>query len=169
MRNFLTGCFVGVLVCVGALILLLSSGMWPFRATAEPSPTEARLARFSLDRSLNHYAVPRPNPIAPTEANLLAGLKLFEDNCAGCHGTGASRSRWGSSNFYPRAPQFGFEPPSKPDWQLFAVVKEGIRYTGMGGWDGEIAEDDIWKVVTFLTRLDSLPPSVEAKWRPREK
>jgi thiosulfate dehydrogenase len=169
MRNFLSGCLVGVLVCVGVLILLLSSGIWPIRATADPSPTEARLARFSLGRALKHYAAPRPNPVAPSEANLLAGLKLFEDNCAGCHGTGGGRSHWGSSNFYPRAPQFVFERPTMPDWQLFAVVKDGIRYTGMGGWDGEMPEDDMWKVVTFLTHLDSLPPSVEGKWRLREK
>ena len=32
------------------------------------------------------------NPIPPTEANLMAGLKIFEGDCAGCHGTPLSAS-----------------------------------------------------------------------------
>ena len=48
----------------------------------------------------------------------------------------------------------------------FVVVKHGIRYTGMGAWQGLMPDDDMWRVALFLNRVESLPPAVEAAWRP---
>jgi len=62
-------------------------------------------------------------------------------------------------------PQFDLENPQKPDWQMFWIVKHGVRYSGMGAWGGEVSEDKIWKVVTFLSNLKSLPPDVQMEWR----
>ena len=107
-------------------------------------------------------------PDAATDENLLAGLNVFRDACAGCHGDPNSRSDYGAS-FYPRVPQFAFISPRLPDWQLFWIVKNGVRYSGMSACDGQrqhdkaVSDDRIWKVVTFLSRLESLPPAVNAE------
>jgi mono/diheme cytochrome c family protein len=45
-------------------------------------------------------------------------MKMYRDDCAGCHGDYGRPSEWGSQDFYPRVPQFALEPPHKPDWQL---------------------------------------------------
>jgi hypothetical protein len=39
-----------------------------------------------------------------------------------------------------------------------------VRYSGMAAWDGEIPDEKVWQVVTFLSRLRNLPPDVEADW-----
>jgi hypothetical protein len=75
-----------------------------------------------------------------------------------------------TASFYPYVPQFAFDPPRLPDWQLFWIVKNGVRYSGMSAWDSQWSNDPVksddntWKVVTFLSRLDSLPPVVNAEW-----
>jgi mono/diheme cytochrome c family protein len=43
---------------------------------------------------------------------------------------------------------------------MFWVVKHGVRYTGMAAWDGLLSDDETWKVVTFLSHLEHLPPRV---------
>jgi hypothetical protein len=48
---------------------------------------------------------------------------------------------------------------------MFTLVKYGVRYTGMGGWQGMASDEEIWKVVTFLHAMGSLPPSVAAEWK----
>jgi mono/diheme cytochrome c family protein len=48
---------------------------------------------------------------------------------------------------------------------MFFVVKNGIRYTGMGAWDGMLSDVEIWQVVTFLNNLKSLPEPVAAEWK----
>ncbi len=74
---------------------------------------------------------------------------------------------------YPSPPVFALHPPRKPDYQLFWIIKGGVRYSGMFKWDGEfgkdasgkdISDEKIWTAVTFLTHLDSLTPAVAAEW-----
>ena len=48
---------------------------------------------------------------------------------------------------------------------MFWIVKHGVRYTGMGAWEGEMSDENIWMVVTFLNHLPNLPPEVQAEWR----
>jgi mono/diheme cytochrome c family protein len=50
---------------------------------------------------------------------------------------------------------------------MFFVVKNGIRYSGMGAWDGMLSDVQIWQVVTFLSNLKSLPEPVAAEWKAR--
>jgi mono/diheme cytochrome c family protein len=107
------------------------------------------------------------NPLPITDNTLAAGLKIFRNNCAGCHGEPGRPSRWGSRNFFPPAPQFADEPPPLSDAKVFVIVKRGIKYSGMGGWDGMLPEEDIWKVASFLSRLGELPPAVDSMWKGR--
>jgi mono/diheme cytochrome c family protein len=92
-------------------------------------------------------------------------MKMYRDGCAGCHGDAGKPSDWGTKDFYPRVPQFDAQPPQKPDWQLFWIVKHGVRYSAMGGWDGLLPDQKIWNIVTFLSHIRNLPPDVEAEWR----
>jgi mono/diheme cytochrome c family protein len=100
-----------------------------------------------------------------TEEALLAGIVGYRNNCAGCHEEFGRPSRWGTSGFYPRVPQFADDPPDLPASQLFSVVKHGIRYSGMGAWDGLLPDEDIWRIVTLLSRLKNLPPRADAAWK----
>jgi mono/diheme cytochrome c family protein len=137
----------------------------PTEADADPPRLEALIARRALDASLRRHAPRRANPIAPTDANLLAGMKLYRNNCSGCHGAPGQRSNWGSEHFHPRVRQFAEEPRARPDWEVFWIVERGIRYSGMGGWSDLLPEDDRWRIAAFLSRLDSLPRAIAAEWK----
>jgi len=111
------------------------------------------------------YAVDLKNPVTVSEETILAGMKIFRTNCAGCHGEFSHLSRWGTRGFYPRVPQFADAPPSLTAPEMFFVVNNGIPYTGMGAWDGMLSDVEIWQVVTFLNNLKSLPEPVAAEWK----
>jgi mono/diheme cytochrome c family protein len=153
------------------LIMLLTIGLtarlgwWPVNATAAPPGWESKLAQTTLQASLSHQAAGLTNPLSPTNEVLIAGLKSFKMNCAGCHGLPSQPSQWGTRNFYPRAPQFADNPPRLSAPQMFVAIKHGIRYSGMGGWNGMMADEEIWKVATFLERIGSLPPEVQTNWK----
>jgi mono/diheme cytochrome c family protein len=165
MKSFILGLIVGLIALPGALLVIGSLGGFQVQATAEPPGWEKGFAQRAFDASVARHAERVQNPIAPTEENLLAGLMMFRNNCSGCHGDSDQRSVWGSAGFYPRVPQFGFEPPKKPDWQMFWIVKHGVRNSGMGAWKDLAPEEKIWQAVTFLSKLDSLPPTVAARWK----
>src|SRR5437870_8447174 len=89
---------------------------------------------------------------------------------AGCHGepNNAAR-REANSILYPSPPVFALHPLSKPDYQLFWIIKGGVRYAGMFWWEGsfgkdasgkDVSDEKIWTAVTFLKHIDALPPAV---------
>jgi thiosulfate dehydrogenase len=118
-----------------------------------------------LQASLFRQAAGLKNPLNPSNEVLIAGLKSFKMNCAGCHGSRGQPSQWGTRNFYPRVPQFADNPPHLSSPQMFVAIKHGIRYSGMGAWDGIMSDEEIWKVATLLEQIGSLPPEVEANWK----
>jgi thiosulfate dehydrogenase len=169
MHKFNFGFLAGMLVgpFIAALIAVL--GFWPVTGTARPPQWETIMARRAFNASLARQAPRAQNPLLPSSDVLRAGLKVYRDGCSGCHGDCQKPSHWGTTAFYPRVPQFASEPPAKPDWQMFWIVKNGVRYSGMGAWDGEVSDEKIWQVVTFLSRLRSLPPEVQADWAQQPK
>jgi cytochrome c553 len=42
------------------------------------------------------------------------------------------------------------------DSELFWIVKNGIKYTGMPGWAAQRRDDEVWALVAFLRKLPSL-------------
>lgn len=166
MRSFLLGVLVAFLGSILAAFLTARLGFFSVHATEEPPVWEVRLARMALDASVTRSAPPLRSPIGSSDAELLAGMKLYRDNCSGCHGDAGRPSHWGTEGFYPRVPQFAQSPPQKPDWQLFWILRHGIRYSGMGAWrEAMLPDKEAWEVVTFLSRINSLPAGVQAAWQ----
>ena len=174
MNRFLLGFLAGVLALPLVILLVASLGLFSTNSNTSPAPWESAFAHMALNASVRRHAPRMPNPIEPTEEHLMAGVRLFKNDCAGCHGTPDTAAKNEVDiTLYPNAPQFALHPPDKPDYQLFWIVKGGVRYTGMFAWGGQFAPDasgrdpsdeKIWTMVTFLTHLNSLPPAVNAEW-----
>ncbi len=167
MGKTMFGFILGVLIvpALGAAVVL--TGHFPFEATTRPPGWEKQIANMALDPALEKKMAGLTNPITANDENLLKGMKLYRDDCANCHGDSGKPSRWGRNNFYPPAPQFADRGVDDPVPQVFVVVKYGVRYTGMAGWKDQLSEDDMWRVATFLTRVESLPPAVASVWKNR--
>ncbi len=174
MGKFLLGFAAGIFTLPAVAFAAAWLGWLPTNANATPSALEKAFMHLALDSAAARRAPHLVNPIAPTEENLMAGVKLFKGDCAGCHGDPNNGARRDAEPIlYPSPPVFALRPPSKPDYQLFWIIKGGVRYSGMFWWDGQfgkdasgkdISDEKIWTAVTFLTHLDSLPPAVAAEW-----
>jgi mono/diheme cytochrome c family protein len=140
MHRFLLGFVIGILTLPALALAMAWMGWLPALANAQPPGWEKTFAQMALNNYVARYAPHLSNPIPATDENLLAGLKVFRDACAGCHGDPNDASDYGAS-FYPHVPQFAVNPPRLPDWQLFWIVKNGVRYSGMSAWDGQWHHD----------------------------
>jgi mono/diheme cytochrome c family protein len=137
-------------------------------ANAAPSALESQFSQATLQASLARQARGLTNPLQPTGEVLRAGQEIFKNDCAGCHGEQGKPSLWGTQCFYPRVPQFNDQPPNLTAPQMFVAIKYGIRYSGMGGWNGQISDEKIWQVATFLEHIKSVPPEAQASPTPAQ-
>ncbi len=169
MRNFLIGFVVAAVVIIGGVYLYARLGFVSPRADIPVSSFEANQAMAILDRSIDRRAPETKNPMPPDEANLTAGMKLFQSNCAGCHGDITHPDSPLSEAFYPRAPQFVHDAPDMEENQNFYLIKHGIRWSGMPAWERQMTDQQIWQVVTFLSHMDKLSPQLQEQWKAQSK
>lgn len=128
---------------------------------------------MAVNASAARHAPHVPNPIAPTDENLMAGMKLFNDDCAGCHCTPDTAGKNEANvTFYPNAPRFALHPPQaglstfldrEERCLLYRHVCMGRQFA-LDASGKDVSDEKIWTAVTFLAHLDSLPRSVNAEW-----
>jgi len=168
MRYFLTGVLTTLVALLAGGFLLLQSGKIPANADGKPSPIELWMARTSLRATLRHQAPKGPDPVALTNANLIAGVRIFGKHCAICHGTsqGAISASPVAKGEYPRPPQLASDgvEDDLPGYS-FWKIKHGIRLTGMPSFKGTLTDQQIWTVALFLKHMNTLPPAAEKVWQ----
>lgn len=130
------------------------AGFLPSDAASNPPGWETSIGMRAVDASLEKRAGGLRNPIASNDAAALAaGQKIYGDKCEICHGDASGASAWGSTGLYPRAPQFFQEGSDVSPVEAFGAIHDGIRYSGMGAWRGQLKDDEIWKLANFVASL----------------
>jgi mono/diheme cytochrome c family protein len=159
MKHFLLGVLTTLVVLVGATLGYLLLGFASVRGDQPASGIENAVMRAAIHAAVRRQAPNVPNPVPPTDSNLIAGGRAYVNQCAGCHGTPGKERRF-ADPLYPPAPQLPTVGTSYTEAQVFWVAKHGIRRTGMfanGIWD---ADDELWPIVTFIKHITDLPPAV---------
>jgi len=157
MRGFIIGIILTLLVVFGGAYFYVTTGHFDSRAVGPvPSHFERRTANQSVDEWVDDHASKQNNPFQPTMENITDGSDVYDKNCALCHGSLKAPTSPMRRQFYPSVPQLMNNTPDDPDGNLFYVVKYGIRFSGMPGWDGVLSDDDIWKIVLFIKNPDKM-------------
>jgi len=165
MLKFLLGFAVAVVVVVTAGFCYVRFGFVDPRADLPVDWLESKIAMPALDAAVDRRAPETHNPLQPTDDNLTAGMKIYQSNCAGCHGDIQHSHAAFGDGFYPRAPQFVEDAPDMPENQNFYIVQHGIRLSGMPAWKGALSEQETWQVTTFLSHMEKLSPQVSVEWK----
>jgi thiosulfate dehydrogenase len=169
VRKFFLGCVAGVLLVSAAAFLFVRLGFFDPRADIPVNSLESAIAMPSFDAAVDRHTAPAVNPVPATDDNLLAGMKIYQVNCASCHGDIVHRDGMFAEALYPRAPQFLEDAPDMPDNQNFYIIQHGIRLSGMPAWKQTLTSEQMWQVTTFLHEMDKLPSQVSDAWRASAK
>jgi thiosulfate dehydrogenase len=162
MKGFLFGLVIGIIIVPAAAFLYIWLGYAPVSTKSSPLPFERRLAGIAIEKRIEKGA-PKESPVQPTEPNLLAGAKIYIENCAVCHGTLTESESAIAKGMYPEPPPMlhGGGVADDPVGQTYWTVANGIRLTGMPGFSGSLTEEQIWQVSQLLANAEKLPQSVK--------
>jgi mono/diheme cytochrome c family protein len=138
-------------------VVLIVIGLMHFSLTAlpEPGPLETRIANLAkhfVIRLASRQGIP-PRPV-DTNANVETGGTHYGLDCGICHGVDGraqtSPGRW----MYPRATDLSSKRvQSYSDQELFWIIKNGIRFTGMPAFGKIETPDHIWGLVNYVRTL----------------
>jgi mono/diheme cytochrome c family protein len=159
VKHFLLGFLSALVVLAGCGLTYLLLGFAEVRGDEPASGVESALMRAAVHAAVRRQAPNVPDPVPPTDSNLIAGGRAYLNQCAGCHGTPGKERRF-ATGLNPPAPQLPTVGTAYTEAQIFWVAKHGIRRTGMfanGTWD---ADDELWPIATFVKHVTDLPDAV---------
>lgn len=175
-----------LLVVVAAVlggVLAYSVARRGLSTRTEPSRIEEYLARTMRSLATPSDVRSMRNPVEPTDAVITDGLEHFADHCAVCHANNGSGDTEIGRGLYPLAPDMRAAATQElSDGELFSIIENGIRLTGMPAWGNGTPEGEraSWALVHFIRRLprlteeeigrmEVLNPKSAEQWREEEE
>ena len=164
--HLIVGAAIGIAVIMPlGVFAFVKSGIYNVGA----SHPHTKFTTWLTHETMIHSVRRRAKSIKPqswtNETQLIAGFCAYQTHCVACHGAaGVARQRW-VSGFEPQPPYLLDETQKFTPSQLFWIVKNGIKMTGMPSWRESMSDREIWNVVAWLEASRTLPPQTYVRWR----
>jgi len=146
-----------LLTAIGA-IALLWSGRLDVSAVNPPSPLVEWAMHSVMQRSVRAHAsgIQPPTNLADRAAQ---GASDFDEMCVQCHGAPGKEPGEIGRGLHPRPPSLTDAAPRWTSSELFWIVKNGIRMTGMPAFGPTHEDNRIWAIVGFVQQLPTMTPA----------
>jgi cytochrome c553 len=147
------------LITLGILaagLIFAWSGLYSISASKGHWPPVKWLLAFGMRNSVETHAIGIEQPRVYSEDQAILGAGHYHRECTTCHGAPSIRMSEAAKHMLPPPPDLASEIPTWRDRELFWIVKNGIKYTGMPGWVAQDRDDEVWAIVAFLKRYPSL-------------
>lgn len=120
----------------------------------EQSPAE-RAKLLTIPDEYKNRTNPLPgSPIRAGEANLAEGRARYAQYCAVCHGQdGRGGTPLGRSLYPPASDLSSGKVRKYTDGQLYWIISEGVRFSGMPQGRLLHTEEQIWKLVLSVREI----------------
>jgi mono/diheme cytochrome c family protein len=121
-------------IVVGAI------GLWYFvntgvSAREQPGRVEEFIARRVRNIAIAGRAKSLRNPVKYSAEVIADGRAHFADHCATCHANNGSGKTAIGQGLWPKAPDMRqASTQNLTDGELFWIIENGIRFTGMAAW-----------------------------------
>jgi mono/diheme cytochrome c family protein len=99
------------------------------------------------------------NPLTATAENNASGRALFMQHCATCHGAdGRAMTEMAAMMKIPPADLTAL--PGRTDGEIYWVISNGIRPSGMPAFESKMSEQERWQAALYVKQLVGEHPNV---------
>ncbi len=155
LKVFVTVVVLAAIVVLGAAAYVYS-GAFNIAATEHHSDlVYAVLDTFRMRSIKAHAAGIQPPPDLGSQTRVVNGTSHFAEHCAMCHSAPGVKAQDLAEGMYPKPPVLTDTAKRYTPGELFWILKNGIKMSGMPSW-GDHGDDDLWNTVAFLEKLPGM-------------
>jgi len=157
---------------LGLISVILGISLQGCIANKHPSQGETALANAAKDVTIPLEAGKKKNPLPETDEVVSQAQEVFLGSCAQCHGAdGRGDTEIGRNMAPPAMDLTSSHVQHWSDAELFWIIQNGVRLTGMPAWHSNISDNDTWKLARLIhnfSRIDAAavsgaaPPHAQA-------
>ncbi|HXN23183.1 MAG TPA: c-type cytochrome [Candidatus Dormibacteraeota bacterium] len=161
MKEFLFGFVAAMLLIAVAGLGYVALGLAPVATASAPLPFEKLITSIALNARVNKEA-PKSSPIPASDEAYAAGANIYRKNCSVCHGLPGQDQTAIAKGEFPKPPELftGQGVTNDPVGVTYWKVANGIRLTGMPGFNGSLNTAQMWQVSLLLSNANKLPATI---------
>lgn len=148
---------LGTLGAVGG-VSVMYFGLYNIAAVDQHTLPVYTLLDTALRQAIRQRAKDIAAPPLSDPALVEKGFVRFRNNCVPCHGAPGVPPGDAGKGMLPLPNNLVESARELAPREIFWVVKNGLKMTGMPAWQYRFEDDDIWAIVAFVTRLPGLSP-----------
>lgn len=126
---------VGALLAVPAAFAVVYSGVFNVAATVDDAPLLRAVLVATREASIWRRARDIQAPALGGAGQVENGFRIFREACAKCHTPPGRLATPMAKGLNPQAHELSELVEEMSDAELFWVIKNGIRFTGMPAWE----------------------------------
>ena len=167
IKSIVGGMIAGVLlclvICAFSIYAYFGGGFAPVAVSSPPMPLEHYLAKLALHARMRKD-VQQQSPVPADEANYIGGAHVYVEHCAVCHGLPGKEQTAIALGEFPTPPHLfrGKGVTDDEPGETYWKVSNGIRMTGMPGFEKYLSSTQMWQVSVLLANANKLPAPVMA-------
>ncbi|MVW73221.1 c-type cytochrome [Bordetella sp. 15P40C-2] len=155
----LLGSLAALAVTAAAVgVVAIRNGWYDVSATHSHTAPIYRVVGYALDRSVSARAAAIEIPDLAEPGRAKRGLQIYEAHCVQCHGAPGVAPQPFAMGLNPAPPPLVASARERPANEIFWMIREGIKMTGMPAWRYRLSDERIWDVVAFMRTLPDLSP-----------
>lgn len=159
--------FLGlVVITLVAGVVVMYSGVINVAATNPHNPITNFVLGTTMDNSVRAHAKGITTPPLDDEKMIMVGFRHYREMCLGCHLAPGIKSTEIRKGLMPEPPKLQEAVEEWEPNELFWVIKNGVKMTGMPAWGPTHSDQKIWAMVAFLEKL---PHMTAAQYREMDK
>lgn len=153
--------WLGVLAALGIVgaVTVIYTGVFNVAATVQDAPALRWLLVTTREASVQRRARGIKAPDLSATQQVERGFIVYRHLCAMCHAAPGREAAPMADGLNPQPPTLVDAAEEMRAAELYWVIRNGIRFTGMPAWTGVLDEREIWDVVAFLRRLPEMKPT----------
>ena len=153
MKIFITG----VITILITVFLFIWFGLYNVAANDKHYALTLKLLELVRNRSITMRADNNDMPDMENKKLIAAGAKNYADMCTGCHLAPGMQATELYKGLYPQPPNFSQSTHGVHNSaNMFWVIKNGIKMTGMPAWSPAHSDQQIWEMVAFINKLNGM-------------
>ena len=146
---------LAVLLGLGGLAYLLSGG-YDIAATSPHWTVTRRLLSNTMDRSVERHAREIVVTVEGDSSQLRAGFDHYSEMCVECHSSPGAQPTEIARGLNPKPPNLTKLSDEWSDAQLFWIVKNGVKMSGMPASGPTHSDEEIWNIVRAVKKLPGM-------------
>ena len=156
---------LAIIVAIAAAVFFFG-GFYNIAATEQDSGPVAWVLVHVRQAAIERHATDAPPGSLDDPATIRAGARAFaERGCVYCHGGPGAQWAKFSEGLNPGPPDLKDVVGDLEPRELFWVVKNGIKMTGMPSFGAVgVADQEIWSIVAFLKKLPTVSDADYKAW-----